>query len=254
MKKIKVINFISILLISLYVFSCGSSDKSDIKTDDPDQAIKIAMKNYDKKDYLQAIDDFSLIKIKFSGTRVADKAQYYLAMCYYNRKEYILAASEFENLIKNFSSSTYTVQGRYQLAMCYYGMSPDFSLDQTYTKFAITEFQNFIELFPSDKNVSEAESKIKELRNKLAYKQLKSAELYMIMDNYKAAIYYYEGILQDYFETDWADDALYGKIQALLKKKKNEEALKEVERFEKKFPKSTFMSKIESIKNNLKKL
>jgi outer membrane protein assembly factor BamD len=254
MKKNKVINFLAILILSLYVFSCGSSDKSDIKTDDPEKAMKIAMKNYDKKDYLQAIDDFSLIKIKFSGTNIADKAQYYLAMCYFQRKEYILAASEFENLIKNFASSTYTTQGRFQLALCYYGMSPDYSLDQTYTKYAITEFQNFLELFPNDKNAPDAENKIKELRNKLAYKQLKSAELYMIMDNYKAAIYYYEGILQDYFETDWADDALYGKIQALMKKNKNEDALKEVERFEKKFPKSTFMDKVESIKKNLKNL
>jgi len=194
-----------------------------------------------------------VIKIKFSGTRVADKAQYYLAMCYFNRREYILAASEFENLLKNYSSSTYSIQGRFQLAMCYYGMSPDFSLDQTYTKYAITEFQNFIELFPNDKNVPDAELKIKELRNKLAYKQLKSADLYMVMDNYRAAIYYYESILQDYFETDWADDALYGKIQALIKKNKNEDALKEVERFEKKFPKSSLLNKVESAKLNLKK-
>jgi len=253
MKKLNIAKYLFVIITALLVLSCGSSDKSDIKTDDPDQAMKIAMKNFDKKDYLQAIDDFSLIKIKFSGTRVADKAQYYLAMCYFNRREYILAASEFENLLKNYSSSTYSIQGRFQLAMCYYGMSPDFSLDQTYTKYAITEFQNFIELFPNDKNVPDAELKIKELRNKLAYKQLKSADLYMVMDNYRAAIYYYESILQDYFETDWADDALYGKIQALIKKNKNEDALKEVERFEKKFPKSSLLNKVESAKLNLKK-
>lgn len=251
MKKVKTANYLVIMLAALFIFSCGSSDKSDIKTDDPEKAMNIAMKNYDKKDYLQAIEDFSLIKIKFSGTSIADKAQYYLAMCYYNRQEYILAASEFENLLKNFSSSIYVVQGRFHLAMCYYGMSPDFSLDQTYTKFAITEFQNFIELFPNDKYVAEAELKIKELRNKLAYKQLKSADLYMVMDNYKAAIFYYESILQDYFETDWADDALYGKIQALLKKKKNDDAKKEIDRFEKKFPKSSLIGKVESIKKNI---
>jgi len=252
MKKIKLASYLAILILSVFVFACGSSDKNDIgNTDDPEKAMNIAMKNYEKKDYLEAIEDFSVIKIKFSGTRVADKAQYYLAMCYYKRKEYILAASEFENLLKNFATSSYIVQARYQLAMCYYEMSPDYSLDQTYTKYAITEFQNFIELFPNDKSVPEAESKIKELRNKLAYKQLKSAELYMIMDNYKAAIYYYEGILQDYFETDWADDALYGKIQALLKKKKFEDAKKEIERFEKKFSKSNLTGKVESIKKSI---
>lgn len=254
MKKLRLTNYLSILILSVVIYSCSSSGGSDIKTDDPEKAMLMALKNYSDKDYLEAIDDFSLIKIKFSGTKIADKAQYYLAMCYYQRKEYILAASEFESLIKNFSTSTYIVKGRFNLAMCYYNLSPDFSLDQIYTQYAIIEFQNFLELFPNDKLASDAESKIKELKNKLAYKQYKSGELYMTMDNYKAAIYYFENVLQEYFETDYADDALYGKIQALIKKKKNEDALKEVERFEKKFPQSEYLSRVERIKNNLRGL
>ena len=251
MKKLRITNLLSILILSVLIYSCSSSGVSDIQTDDPEKAMLVAMKNYDKKEYLQAIDDFSLIKIKFSGTKVADKAQYYLAMCYYQRKEYILAASEFENLLKNYSTSTYSVNGRYQLAMCYYGLSPDFSLDQTYSKYAIIEFQNFLELYPGEKLATDAEIKIKELKNKLAYKEYKSGELYMTMENYKAAIYYFEIVLQEYFETDYADDALYSKIQALIYKKKTEDALKEIERFEKKFPKSEYLSRVERIKGNL---
>jgi|WetSurMetagenome_2_1015567.scaffolds.fasta_scaffold27814_6 outer membrane protein assembly factor BamD len=251
MKKIRIFNYLTILILALVIYSCSSSGKSDIQTDDPEKAMQSAMKNYNDRDYLDAIDDFSLIKIKFSGTRVADKAQYYLGMCYYQRKEYILAASEFENLIKNFSTSSYSVLGRYHLAMCYYGLSPDFSLDQTYTKYAIMEFQNFLELYPNDKLARDAESKITELKNKLSFKLFKSGELYMVMDNYKAAIYYFESVLQEYFETDYADDALLGKIQALLKKNKKEDALKEIERFEKKFSKSEYYSRVESIKKSL---
>lgn len=254
MKKLLIVNYLIALALMFVIYSCSSSDKTDIKTDDPDKAMEIAMKNYNDKDYLQAIEDFSFIKIKFSGTRVADKAQFYLGMCYYNRKEYILGASEFESLLKNYATSTYAPQARYQLAMCYYQLSPDFSLDQTYTKFAITELQNFLELYPNDKNTGDAEAKIKELKNKLAYKTYKSAELYMVMDDYKAAIYYYELVLQDYFDSDWADDALFGKIQALINKKKTADALKEVERFEKKFPKSDYLSRVERIKENLKNL
>jgi outer membrane protein assembly factor BamD len=251
MKKLRIFNYLTILILALVIYSCSSSGKSDIQTDDPEKAMQIAMKKYNKKDYLDAIDDFSLIKIKFSGTRVADKSQYYLGMCYYQRKEYILAASEFENLIKNYSTSSYSIQGRYQLAMCYYGLSPEYSLDQTYTKYAVMEFQNFLELYPGNKLAPDAESKITELKNKLAFKLYKSGELYMVMDNYKAAIYYFENVLQEYFETDYADDALYGKIQALLKKNKKEDALKEIERFEKKFSKSEYYNKVENIKKGL---
>lgn len=253
-KKSNILGLISAFVLAVILYSCSTSGVADLKTDDPEKAMQVALKNYKEKDYLQAIDDFSLIKIKYSGTNVADKAQYYLAMCYYQRKEYILAASEFENLIKNYSTSSFSMQGRYNLAMCYYNMSPEYSLDQTYTKYAIIELQNFLELYPEDKLSRDAERKIIELKNKLAYKEYKSGELYMTMENYKAAIYYFESVLQEYFETDYADDALYGKIQALVYKKKNDDALKEIERFEKKFPKSEYLSRVERIKNNLKNL
>ncbi len=241
--------FSAFFFISL--FGCSSADKSSINTDDPDRAFRIAKKNYDEKDYLQAIEDFSFIKVKFSGTSVSDKAQYYLGMSYYNREEFILAAYEFEYLIKNFATSSFAVDGRYMLAMSYYGLSPEYSLDQTYTKFAINEFKNFLELYPENPKSAIAESKIKELKNKLAYKELKAAELYIRMDSYKSALVYYENILQDYFDTDYADDALYGKINTLIKKKRYADARKEIERFESRFPKSPFMKNVQNIKNKI---
>jgi outer membrane protein assembly factor BamD len=142
------IHILFVLILFIAIQSCSSSDGSDIKTNDPEKAFLLAKRNYDNKDYLDAIADFSLIKIKFSGTKIIDKAQYYLAMCYYKREEYILAAYEFEYLIKNYPTSDYIIKARYNAAMCYYYMSPAYDLDQTYTKYAILEFQNFLELFP----------------------------------------------------------------------------------------------------------
>jgi outer membrane protein assembly factor BamD len=243
--------FFLLTIIPLILFSCVSGSKSDIKTEDPDEAFKIAKANYDKKDYLQAIEDFSLIKIKFSGSKIIDKSQYYLAMCHYNRSEFVLGAYEFDYLMKNYSTSEFVSTSRYMLAMCYYNLSPDYSLDQAYTYLAINEFLIFIDLYPDDKNVSEAEKKIKELKNKLAYKDFHSGELYFKMDNYKAAIVYFDNVLDEYFDTEWADNSLYGKIQALIKKKKYEDAMKEIQRFEKKFGSSELLMNVLSLKKEI---
>lgn len=252
MKRFNILAIVFIAFLgSLILQSCSSSDKSDIKTDNPEQAFVIAKRNYDKKDYLQAIEDFSLIKIKFSGSNIIDKAQFYLGMCYYKRTEYILGAYEFEYLVKNYATSKYLTQARYQLAMCYLNMSPKYDLDQTYTKYAIAEFQNFLELFPNDKLAADAEVKIKELKNKLAYKEFKNGDLYSIMGNYKAALIYYEHVLQEYFDSDYADNALYNKIKILIQKEKYSTARIEIERFEKKFPKSEFLSRVINLKENL---
>jgi outer membrane protein assembly factor BamD len=239
------------LVITVMMTGCSGSDRSNINTDDPDKAFEIAKKSYDKGDYLQAIDDFSVIKVKFSGSNISDKSQYYFGMSYLKREEYILAAYEFEYLLKNYGTSSFAVEGRYQLAMCYYGLSPKYPLDQTYTYQAISEFKNFLELYPTDKNAPEAEARIKELRNKLALKDLKSADLYYKMDDYKASIVYYEHILSEFFDTDYADDALVGKITALIARKKYEDAKKEIERFESRFPKSDLFAKVLSLKKSL---
>jgi len=253
---VKLKYFVFLLLVAvtlpLVLQSCSSSSKTDIKTDDPEQAFKTAKRNFDKRDYLQAIEDFSFIKIKFSGTKIMDRSQFYLAMCYYNRKEYILSAYEFEYLIKNYPTSEFQVQARYYLAMSYYQLSPSSDLDQIYTRYAITEFQNFLELYPKDVNAADSRNRIRELRDKLAYKEYRNAELYMAMGNYKAAIIYYEKTLQDYFDSSWADYALLGKIKALIAREKNDLALKEIERFEKKFGDSKLLQQVLGIKNNLK--
>jgi outer membrane protein assembly factor BamD len=246
--------FLTVALLTISFFGCSRSSSSDLNNiDDPDKAFELAMKNYNNKDYVDAIEDFSLMKVKFSGTRVSDKVQYYLGMSYLKQEEYILAAYEFEYLLKNYTTSPLAIDGRYRLALCYYGMSPKYALDQTYTYQAITELKNFLELYPTDKNAPEAEMKIKELRNKLAYKELKSEELYATMEDYKAATIYYENVVSEYFDTDWADDALYGKIQTLITRKKTAEAKVEVERFETRFPKSDLLAKVKVIKRNLPK-
>ena len=106
-------------------------------------------------------------------------------------------------------------------------------------------------MYPTNKLAPKADAKIIELRNKLAYKDYRSGKLYLIIDNYKAAIFYFDHILEEYFDTKYADDALYGKIQALINRKKYEEAKNEIERFEKKFSDSKLLPKVLSLKKDI---
>ena len=250
---LKYITYSLLLLIfvssSLIFTSCTSSVKDDLeKTEDPDAAFNIAYNHYLKKDYLQAVEDFSVIKLRFSGSKIIDKAVYYLGLTYIARKENLLAAYEFEQMLKNYPGSEYAVQARYQLGMSYYNESPEYNLDQTYTQYAINEFKNFIDLYPNDPLATEAAKKITEMKNKLAYKLMKDAEQYAILDNYRAATIYYDLVLDQYFDTEWADDALYNKINMLITRKKFSEAGEEIKRFEQLFKSSDLLQKVEELK------
>ena len=55
----KLFLFLAATVVSLTIAACSGTDRTNIDTDDPDKAFAIAMKSYEEKDYLQAIDDFS---------------------------------------------------------------------------------------------------------------------------------------------------------------------------------------------------
>jgi outer membrane protein assembly factor BamD len=251
LKKKFIFSSLLYIILSVFIYSCSSSEGSDIKTDDPEQAFRIAKRKFDDKDYLEAIDDFSLIKIKFPGTSVSDKAQFYLADSYYHRDEYILAAYEYESMLKNYPLSPLLPETRYKLGLCYYNLSPKYSLDQEFSRYAIEELELYIELYPEDKHVRDAEKKLNELKDKLAYKNYRTGILYMKMDDYKAAALYFKSVYEEYVDSDWADDAMIGEADALINAKKNDEAKKVLERFYKLFPKSTLKSKADNLMRSI---
>lgn len=251
LKKLSLGINLTLLILTVFIYSCSSSNGDASKTEDPEKAFSIAKRKYDKKDYVDAIEDFSLIKIKFPGSSVSDKTQFYLADSYFQREEFILAAYEFENMLRNYTLSPLIPETRYKLGLCYYNLSPKYALDQEYTMYAIEELQLFIELYPEDKNVRDAERKLKELKDKIAYKYFKTGELYMKMNDYKAAAIYFKSVYDDFIESEWADDAMIGHADALISSKKSEDAAKVLDRFYKLFPKSKLKSKADSLKRSI---
>ena len=251
MKKKIFLFFILTALITIFASACSSSQGSDIKTDDPEEAFRLAKGKFDRGDYVEAIEDFSFIKIKFPGSANADQIQFYLAESYYGRKEYMLAAYEYENMLKNYPLSSLIPQTRYKLGLSYYQHSPKYQLDQEFTNYAISELQLYIDLYPTDKNVADAGAKLKELKDKLAYKDYRTGVLYMKMYNYRSAAIYFFNVYENYIESEWADDAMIGHAEALINGKKFDESKKILDKFNKLFPGSSLKSRANQLRNNI---
>ena len=69
-------------------------------------------------------------------------------MTRFQRGEYILAAFEFSKLMKNMPASEFVPISQFMISECYYELSPNYTLEQKYTKKAIEEYQAFIDFFP----------------------------------------------------------------------------------------------------------
>lgn len=242
-----------ILIISslLFLIIWGCSSSIDVANLTPEDRMGNAKKLYEDEDYEEAVTEFEAIILQYPGSAIVDDAQYYLAMTRYQRKEYILAAYEFSKLIKNMPASSFVPDAQFMLAESYYQLSPNYNLDQTYTKKSITEYQAFIDYFPLNEKVHEAEQKINELNTKLAEKEYSIAEIYEKMDYLTASLKYYDFVVETYHDTPFGPKALYRKIMLLLEEDREDDALKDMKKYLQLFPNDENSSEIEELKNSL---
>ncbi|HOJ19012.1 MAG: outer membrane protein assembly factor BamD [Ignavibacteriales bacterium] len=238
-----------IILFSLIIAGCSAT--VDTANMQPQDRLNYAIKLYEEESYEQAVIEFEAIMLQYPGSEFVDKAQYYLAMTRFKRSEYIIAASEFSRLIRNMPSSVHVPDAQFMLADCYFTLSPKFALDQRYTKQAIQEFQSFIDFFPTDSRVAQAEEKISFLNSKLAEKEFNSAYIYEKLDYYNAALLYYDNVLSFYHDTQFAPKASYNKIYILIEKERTLDALTEANNFLLKYPQDSNYSNILKIKETL---
>lgn len=208
---------------------------------------------YDERSFDLAIPEFEAIMLQYAGSPFTDDAQFYLSMSRFQRKEYLLAAFEFSKLIKNTPASTFVPESQYMLAECYFQLAPHSSLDQRYSRKAIEEFQAFIDIFPTDQRVAEAEKKIRELYEKLAEKDYNSAVIYEKMEYTLAALQYFQNVTETYHDTRFAPLAAYHRITILAGKGRNEEAVKEAKAFLAKYGTDENAAEVSSLLASLEK-
>jgi len=244
MKKI----FLSlIILVSLW----GCSSTVDTTGFTAEEHLQYAQKLLADGDYEIAVKEFQSILLQYMGNPVSDDAQYFLGITYYKREQYLLAAYEFSKLIRNIPTSEFVQDAQFMLADSYYQQSPNFQLEQSYTKKAVEEFQAFIEFFPTHPKVAEAEKKIQELNKKFAQKEFHSAEIYEKMEYYNAAIKYYTQVYETFHDTEFAPKALYRKIKLLVEKNRIDESLRSIVDYLEKYPKDNKIDELKKIKEEL---
>jgi outer membrane protein assembly factor BamD len=225
-----------LLAAGLILGGCSSSEQAT--TLSAEERFEKGRLLYGEEDYLEAINEFTVVTLQYQGSAVADDAQCYLGECRFQREEYLLAAFEYQQLIRNMPASPLTPDAQYKIGLCYYNLSPKSSLDQVYTLKAIDELQTFVEYHPAHAQAVEAERLIKELTRRLAKKSFEVAEQYGVLEYYRAAVFYYDDVIEKYHDTEYAPQAYVGKTRMQLARRKYTEALQTITGFLEKFPES----------------
>ena len=132
---------------------------------------------------------------------------------------------------------------QFKIALSNFKLSPKYSLDQENTNKAIKEFQRFIDDYSTSELVPEANKYMKLCREKLGKKYYRNAESYRKLTWYKSAIIYYDFVLDNYYDTVFAEKALSGKAECYENLDEIENAIKFYKLYLEKYPKGSRTAK-----------
>lgn len=255
LKKIGRDSFYSglLLILAFWIVDSSCSKPPPFQSLSEADQFKFAKDQLRRNHYTTAMQWLDRFVRIHSGSAVRDSAMYLLGEAHFGVEEYLLAVSEYERLIKDLPNSSLADDAMYKAALSYFKMSPSYFHDQANTILAINKFQRLTEDFPNSPFVIEANKKIAECRSKLARKTYKNGELYQKLEDYDAAIIYFDNIDKLYFDTEWAPLALYGKGECLIRKKEYANAKQIFETFMEKYPKHSYANEVRGKLNEIGK-
>ncbi len=242
MKRIIIYQLTLFVFLIMVLAGCGRHNiRPNISND---ERMKSAEKMFNDGDYLDARTQFRIVILNSPGGSLSDKAQFYYAECHYKVKEYILAIAEYEKVIRVYANSEYVDDAQFQIGMCYYKLSPKAALDQNYTEKAIEEFQRFLEDYPTSDLAPKTNEFMKKCREKLAQKNFNNGESYRKRALYRSALVYYDYVLDNYYDTKFAEGSLWEKAECYRQLGEAEQAEKFYKLYLEKYPKSSKTDKV----------
>lgn len=225
-------SFFVLALAALVAFSaCSNSGR--LRYNSAEEAYNKGMAEMEDEDYDVAIKFFRGVFQYGRGNEWADDAQFHLAEAYEKQRRYRLAATEYERFTQLYRNNQRVPVAEFRRANMYFKDSPQYQLDQSASRKAIDYYQLFLQRYPQHELATTAQEHISELRNKLAHKKYAAGELYMRRRMYEAATEVYTSLFDQYPDTRWADDALYGAVRAFTVYAENSIASKQEERYRK---------------------
>jgi outer membrane protein assembly factor BamD len=251
--------FLSYFILVLVLAGCSQSVTKILKNPDPEYKLRMAEQYFVKKKYTKAQVLYEDVMPYYKTKAEFADIYYKYAYCAYYLADYMNAENLFKSFLEIFPNSPKSEEVDYMRAYSFFKQSPKPSLDQTNTLKAIGMMQVFINNHPGSPRNKEASEIIDLCRQKLEIKDFQSAQLYFDMGQFRAAGVAYSGLLNNYPESQKADEYKLMIIRSYYryaelsvderKVERYEQVIDEVQDFVDRFPESKLRKDAESFQN-----
>lgn len=196
---------IILILLSLTLFSCGSSKKSKVTLRGADAKTRAqnlyqdAERLIKKKRYLSATEKLSVIRSQYPYSYYAIPAELKMADVLFLQKNYIDSAAaylSFKDLHPKHKQSDYIT---FRIAESYFKQIPKtHDRDLTATHQSLVYYKELLQKYPKSSHIKEVESRVIKCEEMIRKKEQYIADFYFRTKKYNAARYRYLDIIDSF--------------------------------------------------------
>jgi outer membrane protein assembly factor BamD len=153
----------------------------------------------------------------------------------------VLGVNEFQEFLAFYPTHERADYAQYRLGMAYFTQMRSAQRDQTETRSALREFENFVERYPNSDLMPEVRGKLREVRDRLGTADLEVGVFYYRQRWYPGAIDRLTALLKADPEFSFRDKAYYYLAESLVRTDREAEAVPYFEKLLAEFERSEYL-------------
>jgi outer membrane protein assembly factor BamD len=236
--------------LALTAAACGGKSVDVAILSSPNDRVvwEAAQKAYAKKDWASARQYFKRIVDAFPQSAHQPDARIAVGDSYFEEggtASYVLAASAYKEFLTLYPQHPRSDYAQFRAAESHFKQRNSPDRDQTQTNKALEEYEKLLDIYPDSPYVEQTRGRIRESRQALARSHYLVGYFYQRgRQAWRSAIGRYETIINEYPDYDRFDEVLYRYAECLAASGRYAEALPQLARLEKEYPRSGYLDNV----------
>lgn len=233
------------LVLSLAAACAGRDNDIPTGIREPDRFLfERGSEALNKKRWFTAREYFRRILDGYPQSQYREEAKLGVADSYLGEgtiESLLLAANEYREFLTFYPTSSRADYAQYKLGMVHFRQMRAPQRDQTETRNAVREFETFMERYPNSQYREEVAQKLREARDRLSMSEYQIGYFYYRQGWNPGAIQRFQSILKTDPGFTYRDAVYFHLAEALLKLKRDAEALPLYEKLLAEFEQSRYL-------------
>ncbi len=244
LERVKMRRTLSLLAAGIFLFVAGCSLRRPSPSGENYYAL--GQHAFSIEDYKGATIYFQKLIDQYPFSPYAEDAELKIALAEYQMKEYPEAIGALSDFEKMHPTSKESEMASYYLAMAHFEQIGRPDQDQTHTRAALEQFETIERRYPETGFAALSEQQVSICRELLARHQLLIGDFYFSRANYRASESRYAELMQKWPDTPVGDQALYQLAVTLQKEGKTYSAAQAFAALPLHYPGTTYAAKAKS--------